>query len=173
MNAQDYFQSKLDELLVPSTLQKPVNGDMSAAVLKLVLSKKFRKYSVDPEVLKHITASVEDSIANNQPIKFTLPFGGYKLWRLDETPEADWAELFMMMYVTKWLAPVCAIYEHGVWFDFFSDDVIVPRLNNVPAKDVAAYKTSFEALLKFIKPYQSKNLNMTLSRVIDQYDRLN
>lgn len=57
-----------------------------------------------------------------------------------------------------------------MWFDFFSDDVIVPRLNNLPANDVEAYKTSFEALLKFIKPYQPKNLNMTLSRVIDQYD---
>lgn len=97
MNANDYIQSKLDELLVPSTLEKPVDGDMSAAVLKLVLSKRFRKYSIGPEVLEHITASVQYNVANNQPIKFTLPFGAYKLWRLDETPEADWAELFTMM----------------------------------------------------------------------------
>ncbi len=120
--------------------------------------------------LEHIKASIEASVKNEEPIKFVLPFGAYKLWRLQETPEADWAELFTMIYFTNWLRPICEIYEPGVWFDFFSDDVIIPRMNNIPAEDLKAYKVSFESTLDFIKAYQPKNLRMSLSRVIDQYE---
>ncbi len=98
-----------------------------------------------------------------------MPFGAYKLWRLKETPEADWAELFTFMYFTKWLKPICDIYKPGIWFDFFSDDVIIPRMNNIQQEDVAAYRESFQSVLNFIKPYQPSNFQMTLTRVIDQY----
>jgi hypothetical protein len=47
------------------------------------------------------------------------------LWRIDEAPEADFAELFSSMYYVKWLKPVCEIYKPGVWFDFFVDDLIL------------------------------------------------
>ncbi len=62
------------------------------------------------------------------------------------------------------------MYEPGVWFDFFSDDVIVAMMNNVSPDDAKAYQESFKKLLEFIKPYQPSNLNMTLNRVGDQYD---
>lgn len=171
MNIQEYLQLKLEDLRQPSGIEKPTNNEQFAReITRLTLSKKFRKYSVGSEVLEHIKASIEANVKNKEPIKFTLPFGAYKLWRLDEAPEADWAELFTMVYFTNWLKPICAIYEPGVWFDFFSDDVIVPRLNNIPAEDLGAYNHSFHMLLDFMKTYQPKNLNMRLTRVIDQYD---
>jgi len=171
MKPQDYIQSKLNALANPLGMAKPSDEEqLTQEILRLTLSKKFRKYSVGPDPLEHIKASVEANVKHREPIKFVLPFGAYKLWRLDETPEADWAELFTMMYFTKWLKPICEIYEPGVWFDFFSDDVIIPRMNNIPAEDLAAYKSSFQAVLNFIKPFQPENMRMTLSRVIDQYD---
>lgn len=173
MKAQEYIQSKLSDLLNPGDLVKPGNDEqLINEILRLTLSKKFRKYSVKPEVLDHIKASIKASVEDNQPIKFTLPFGAYKLWRLSETPEVDWAELFTMMYFSKWLKPICEIYEPGVWFDFFSDDVIIPRLNNIPAGDLKVYNKNFHGLLDFIRPYQPKNLKMTLTRVGDRYNSL-
>jgi hypothetical protein len=68
------------------------------------------------------------------------------------------------------MKPVCELYQPGVWFDFFSDDVIVPKMNNVSPEDTKAYQASFKKLLEFIKPYQPNNLNMTLNRVGDQYE---
>src|SRR3989344_996495 len=68
------------------------------------------------------------------------------------------------------MKPICEIYEPGVWFDFFSDDVIVPKLNNVSPDDTKAYQSSFKKLLEFIKAYQPSNLHMTLNRVGDQYE---
>lgn len=170
MTAQEYIQTSLDDLRVVDKTSRPkTKDDLIEEIIRLTLSKKFRKYSVGTEPLSHIKASIQANVENNEPIKFTLPFGAYKLWRLDETPEADWAELFTFMYFTKWLKPVCDIYEPGVWFDFFSDDVIIPRMNNIPAEDLGAYKESFQSVLDFIKPFQPKNMRMTLSRVIDQY----
>ncbi|MDO8451848.1 MAG: hypothetical protein Q7S76_03185, partial [bacterium] len=88
------------------------------------MSKKYRKYAVNPEYIQHIRSAIESSVQRGDPIKLTLVFGGYKLWRLEEAPEVDWAELFSLMYYARWLLPIARVYEPGVWFDFYSDDVI-------------------------------------------------
>lgn len=171
MNTQDYIRSKLDELKKPASADKPSgDNELAGAITALVLSKKFRKYGLDPERLEHIKNAVRLNVNKSEPIKFTLPFGGYKLWRLSEAPEPDWAELFAMMYYTRWMKPICEIYEPGVWFDFFSDDAVVERMNNTPVEDTRAYRQSFKELLAFIKPYQPDNLDMTFTRVGDQYE---
>lgn len=172
MTAQEYIQQQLEEVKKPLGQPKPDSAQLEDEIVRLILSKKFRKYAIKPEHSEHIRSVVKICISENKPIQMTLVFGGYKLWRLEETPEVDWAELFALMYYTKWMKPICEIYEHGVWFDFFSDDVIVPIMNNVPPEGTKAYQSSFAKLLAFIKPYQPKNLNMTLNRVGDQYDSL-
>lgn len=171
MTAQEYITSKLENLKQPLSVQRPTDDkELVEAIFKALTSKKFRKYSLGPEHAEHIKSSIALNVKNREPIKATLVFGGYKLWRLKETPEVDWAELFALMYYTNWMKPICELYEQGVWFDFFSDDVIVAKMNNVSPDDTNAYQESFKKLLQFIKPYQPKNLNMTLNRVGDQYD---
>ncbi len=133
------------------------------------MSKKFRKYSPGPEYTAHIFSVIKLNVSKNEPIKLNLVFGAYKLWRLEESPEADWAEVFTLIYYTKWLKPICSIYKPGVWFDFFSDDVIIEALNNVPSEDTKQYIQSFRKLLEFIKQYIPENLSFTLHRVADQY----
>lgn len=171
MNVQEYIQSKLDELSRPLGLKEIKDKEeLEAEIFRLLMSKKFRKYSVNPEYQKHIRSAVSINIAKNEPIKLTFPFGGYKLWRLEEFPEADWAELFTLIYYSSWLKPICSVYPPGIWLDFFADDVIVPRLNNVSAEDTKAYGPSFKNILKFLKPYLLTNMEITLTRVIDQYE---
>lgn len=171
MNAQEYIQSKLEDLRQPLGLVSlEDNEKLVEAIFKALTSKKFRKYSLGAEHAEHIKSSISLNVKNKEPIKATLVFGGYKLWRLSEAPEVDWAELFSLIYYTNWVKPICELYEPGVWFDFFSDDVIVPKMNNVSPEDTKAYQESFKQLLSFIKPYQPDNLNMTLNRVGDQYD---
>lgn len=168
MKPEEYLQSKLNELKQPSKLQFD-SEDLAENIFKAVMSKKFRKYAVNPGYIDHIKSAIKLSIEKSESIKFTMVFGGYKLWRLEETPEVDWAELFSMMYYTNWVKPICEIYKPGVWFDFFSDDVIVPQMNNIDPKDTLAYQKSFKSLLEFIKPFIPNNLSLTLNRVGDQY----
>lgn len=171
MNAQGYIQSKLGGLREPLGIVVPANTEqLMDTIYKAITSKKFRRYSLGAEHAKHIESAIRLNVAQRQPIQLTLVFGGYKLWRLEESPEVDWAELFSLIYYTNWMTPICEFYEPGVWFDFFSDDVIVPKMNNISPDDTRAYVASFRELLDFIKPFQPKNLNMTLNRVGDQYE---
>jgi hypothetical protein len=96
--------------------------------------------------------------------------GCYKLWRLEEAPESDWAELFACMYYSNWLKPICEVYEPGVWFDFFLDDVIVPRIDNITEQEVEAYRQNRQRIIDFLKPYQPANMRMTLSGVGEQFE---
>lgn len=168
MSPTEYLHSKLDDLknLTPRSIPE---DELPAEIFRLLMSKKFRKYSVASSYQKHILDAIKINITQNAPIKLTFPFGGYKLWRLPEAPEADWAELFSLLYFANWLKPICEIYKPGVNFIFYADDVIVPRMNNIREKDIRIYRESFLNLLKFVRKYIPQNLFFTYKRVIDQY----
>ena len=163
MKAQEYILAELSQLktpVEPAPAPKSQN-ELADTILKLLTSKKFRKYALSEAYAKHVKDSVYASVAANEPIKIVFFGGCYKLWRLDEAPEADWAELFAYMHFTRWLKPICAIYKPGVWFDFLLDDYIIQRLNNISEADVEAYRASRDMVLESIKPYQPDNLTMT------------
>ncbi|HSX07516.1 MAG TPA: hypothetical protein VLG11_01345 [Candidatus Saccharimonadales bacterium] len=166
MTPQEYIQSALAQLKEPVELPQSDNeAELIEAIFRFVTSKKFRKYSLTEEYAAHIKNSIAENVRANKPINLTFLGGCYKLWRLAEAPESDWAELFAHMYFTRWVKPICAIYEPGVWFDFFLDDIIVSRINNLPEKDVEAYRKSRQQILDFLKPYQPSNLKMTLTGI--------
>jgi hypothetical protein len=172
MNAQEYILSQLDALKVPFVLDvKPKNNlAMVDAILNFLFSKKFRKFSIPEKNQAIIRTAVERNVANDEPIKIAFPFGGYKLWRLEETPDADWAELFSIMYFIRWLKPVCALYPKGVIFTFWFDEVVISKLNNIPQSDLDAYQKSFRNLLAFIEPYLPSNMQFEVFLERSQYE---
>lgn len=168
MKPDQYIKSQLSELKNVEGFIVP-KDEISKFIVSKITSKKFRKYAIDEAMRLHIEKVVENAIAKNEPINFVWVFGGYKLWRLPTAPETDWAELFSMMYFAKWLKPIAEVYRPGVIFDFYSDDVIVSRLNNIPESDINAYQESFKKVLKYFESYLPKNLKYTFHRVADQY----
>ncbi len=171
MTPQEYIESKLEELRQPVVLPKPQNSDeMVQTIFKLLTSKKFRKYSLTPEYAEHVLGAIKENVENNAPINITFMGGAYKLWRLDESPEGDWAELFALIYYSRWVKSICAIYQPGVWFDFMLDDFIVPKLHTATESDVTDYFASRDKLLEFLKPYQPENLLMTNTGISSLFD---
>ncbi|HYC34132.1 MAG TPA: hypothetical protein VEC13_00190 [Candidatus Paceibacterota bacterium] len=160
MNPQQYIISQLEALKAPLAFDsRPKNNtELINVILKHLFSKKFRKYSIPEKNQKIIRTAVEKSVLNNEPIKISFPFGGYKLWRFEETPEADWAELFFIMYVARWLKQVCTLYPKGVIFTFWFDEIMIEKMNNIPESDLRAYEKSLNAVLTFVKPYLSPNM---------------
>jgi pyoverdine/dityrosine biosynthesis protein Dit1 len=160
MTAQEYILFQLENLNSPvKIVSKPkTDSEIVEAVLKSLLSKKFRKFSIPEKNKTIIRQAVEKNIQNNEPIKITWPFGGYKLWSLTETPEPDWAELFTMIYLAQWLKPVCAIYQPGAVLTFWEDEVVISKMNNIPQSDLDTYHKSFINLISFISSYLPKNL---------------
>lgn len=167
---QAYIEERLNRLASEGEgLLLQNESDQQSYISKAILSKKFRKWAVDDDLRTHLDNALKISFAKKEPIKFVMPFGGYKLWRLDEAPEADWAELFSMMFYAAWLKPIADIYEPGVWFDFSSDDVIVELLNNTPKADTEAYRESFNQTISFLEQYLPHNLRFTFTPVGSRY----
>ena len=171
MTPKEFIEKKLSNLKSAEKTASNFKSDKELGdfIFKIVMSKKFRKFAVTPEYIPHIQSAIENSIKNNLPIKFVFPFGGYKLWRLEEAPEADWAELFTLMYYAKWLKPIAEIYKPGVWFDFSSDDIVIERMNNISKKDTEIYAKSFNFILDFLKNYLPDNFKFTLTPVSSYY----
>ena len=171
MTPKEFIEKKLSNLKSAEKTASNFKSDKELGdfIFKIVMSKKFRKFAVTPEYIPHIQNAIENSIKNNLPIKFVFPFGGYKLWRLEESPEADWAELFTLMYYAKWLKPIAEIYKPGVLFDFSSDDIVIERMNNISKKDTEIYAKSFNFILDFLKNYLPDNFKFTLTPVSSYY----
>lgn len=171
MTAQDYIQSKLEDLKTQTGIEKPANKEqLKETIFKTLMSKKFRKYSAGPEFIEHIKKSIHINVERNEPINITFTHGAYKLWRFEESPQVEWGELFALMYYTNWLRQICELYKPGVWFDAFVDDLILPKLNDTCIDDVTEYKKSYQKLLNFLKPYQPENYKMTITGVGDQFE---
>ena len=162
MTAQQYIQQELKKIkeFHPREVTKE---NLADEIFRHLMSKKFRKYAASPQLIEQMKSAIKLNIENNQPINVTFPHGAYKLWRLEEAPLPDWAELFTAMYYTKWLKPICEIYKAGVWLDYFVDDLIVPILDNIPLRDIEDYIKEYQKLLDFLKPYQPKNFKMTIT----------
>lgn len=171
MNPQEFIEERLEQTKASSKVAQNLGEiPIEEKIKKLILSKKFRKYSAKLELIEQIEEAIALNVKENKPINLTFLNGAYKLWRLEESPNPDWAELFSLMYYTNWVKPICEIYEPGVHFDFFMDDFIVSRMNNISASDIRTYINSFNALLSFIKKYQPDNLEMTLTSVGSQFE---
>jgi pyoverdine/dityrosine biosynthesis protein Dit1 len=169
MTTKEFIQYKLDELK-SNNINKPLlEKDLLAFIFQVITTKKFRKFSLTQEYSDHIKEVIQNSTANNLPIKFSFPFGGYKLWRLEESPGVDWAELFTLMYYSKWLKPIAEVYEPGVIFDFASDDIIVEKMNNIPKEETEKYRSGFNNLIEFIKNYIPNNLKFTFTPIATLY----
>ncbi len=162
MTSQQYIQQELEKLKEFHS-REVTKEKLADEIFRLLMSKKFRKYAASPQLIEQMKNAIKLNIENNQPINVTFPHGAYKLWRLEEAPLPDWAELFTAMYYTKWLKPICEIYKPGVWFDYFVDDLIVPILDNIPLKDVEDYIKDYQKLLDFLKAYQPQNFKMTIT----------
>ena len=165
---QKYIEEKLSHISVSPNINLD-NMSLEDFIYQKITTKKFRKYALPEgyeEVIKNI---VKKAIENQEPINLVWVFGGYKLWSLEESPEVDWSELFSILYFIEWLKPVVSLHKPGVVFDFFSDDVIIPLMNDVPKGDVKKYVESFKKLLKFIKPNLPSGFEFDFNRVEDQY----
>jgi hypothetical protein len=160
MTPQEFIQKRLADLHnSPKVLPE---GDMAEQIFRLLVSKKFRKYAQGPGGQECIKGLVEGCVRSGKPIKVLWPFGGYKLWRLEESPLPDWAELFSLLYLARWLKPIADSYAPGVELVFSTDEMIVERINNIPKSDTRSYEDAFLMLLDFLRPWLPENFNMSL-----------
>ncbi len=165
-SAQEYIKEQLAGISsTPTILQSIQKLPLEEQILRILFTRKFRTQSVTEGFEEHVKTAIKIQVEKNEPIQIVFLNGAYKLWRLKEAPEIDWAELFSVIHYTNWIKGICQIYKPGVHFDFFMDDLAAPKINTAPIEDVHTYIKSFSQMLTFMKKHQPENLNMTITPV--------
>lgn len=170
MTAKDYILSTLEDLKKP--IQRLDFGQipLEDAVYAKVMSKKFRKLKPADEAVKITRNAINIAIKENKPIRLVNMFGGNKLWRFNEAPEIDWAELFSLIYFIEWSRFIAGVYTPGVIYEYFSQDISVERLNNIPRSETDMYSKTFRDMIKFVEPYLPGNIKIKYTRHFELFD---
>lgn len=173
MTAQEYILSQLEKLKQPIVKQDIGNTPLDEAILARVLSKKFRKTKADQPAIDTAKKAIQLAIESNKPVRLMLFFGGNKLWRFEEAPNIEWGELFSLIYYANWAKYIASVYEPGVVFEYFSMDICVERMNNVPHEETDHYSDDFMKLLEWAAPYIPKGVDIQYTRYGDFYKNRN
>ena len=171
MNVQNFIDDYVKHIPVytqsSSDLKKlQFSGLKSLIYDKLTLSK-YRSSTIPVELQQKTREKINYCVTSNLPIHITVPFGGYKKWQLPTAPHIDFSEVFNLLQLREYLAPIAAIYKNGVILEYFSDEIFVSVMNNIPQVDIDIYNNEFVILIDFLKPYFPKNFQCKFSKIRD------
>lgn len=170
MTAQEYIISELKKLREPIRHAETEPEKLEEAIYARVMSKKFRKLKASDFVKEFVKDSVHIAVSEGKPLAIGCAHGGTKPWHFPEYPEVDWAELFVIIYHVQWMRYIAEVYERGVWLEFYSMDVCLERMNNLPRSETDQYSASFIKIIEFVQQYLPENLTITYRRYGDDYD---
>ena len=161
----DYLNNELLNLNNLST-------KLETKMIDRLFAKKFRKYSIDPQVRIDVEAKLNNIIERNLPLNFVPSFGGYKHWWTPSYPTIDWAEIFNMKFMLEYLVPIFANYSGGGTIEYESEEIILSELNNIPQSGLDEYTKTFRQALKYFNNKQNF-VEMKLSLAREQYKSYN
>ncbi|MCQ2555945.1 MAG: hypothetical protein MJ149_01280 [Clostridia bacterium] len=154
------------ELLNVDNLPKELNTTM----IDRLFSKKYRKYSIDPNVKINVENKLNNIIENKLPLNFIPSFGGYKHWWTPTYPEIDWAEIFNMKFMLEYLSPIFYNYkDNKTTIEYESEEIILSELNNVPQSGLDRYTQTFRQACNFFNEKLNGLTQLKLSLAREQY----
>lgn len=170
MSPKQYILSTLEALKEPVRMQDIGNKSIEDAIYEKVTSKKFRKYKLGDDGVEITKNAIKIFVKENKPVRIFDMFGGNKLWRFEEAPDIDWAEVFSFTYFAQWARLIASVWEPGVIYEYFSQDISVESLNNVPRSQTNRYSETMREFLTFAKPYLPENIEFRYTRHYDLFD---
>ena len=170
MTAKEYIITTIEALKEPLPFIETGDISLENAVYSKVMSKKFRKLKPAELCVNMTKKAIDIAVSESKPIRIVEMFGGNKLWRFEEAPEIDWAELFSLTYFLQWARLISSVYKPGVIFEYLSQDVSVQTLNNIPRHETDKYSDTFKDLIRFIEPYLPSNISVNYTRHYDLFE---
>lgn len=116
-------------------------------LIQAIMARPWRRSAADDQTLTDIRTKVTGAVRDQLPIEFSLPFGGYKHWRLPGAPHPDWAEVFWIDYLRRYGAHIAAQYPHGVLFTLTYLDGVLGWVNNLEHTAQRRYVDGLNRLL--------------------------
>ncbi|HOU75955.1 MAG TPA: hypothetical protein PK957_02445 [Candidatus Dojkabacteria bacterium] len=72
-----------------------------------------------------------------------------------------------MIQIYNYIFPISKAYTKGVTIDFWSDEIFISKMNNLPQENIDLYNQNFEKILTFLNQYTVKNIKFKFSRIRD------
>ena len=168
----DFIKRQLDisrdDPPVPQRTPAP-SPQLAAYLYSLVVRSEFRRTALDQETVSDIHNKIHRQMAGQRPIQFSIPFGAYKNWRLRSSPELDWAEVFNLNYLIRYVLPISVAYNPGVLLQYSYNDHVMDRVSNIPLEHQRRYVTGFQRLLSMFQSRLPPNIVLNLVRINDFY----
>lgn len=157
--------------LSPNDIDSIETRGIQLFVLSRLFSKKFRKLKLDPACIERTEKAVQQKMTTNQPITIIYPQGGYKLWRLPSSPNADWAEFFVVAYLLEYVAPIAAAYKPGVKIVFYLHTLLMELHDNLTTAEITSYVNSLHEIIAAFQAHCPTNIELSILRDADIYSR--
>lgn len=132
---------------------------------RLVCRRPFRRSRVDEDTQFDIQRKLNYAHAQQQPIKFSLPFGGYKHPKLPKSPEPNLAERFWLEYLRKYAEPIAALHPAGVEFALSYTSGVLDLINGISSEQQDHYLSRLNALLTH---YSCENIRFQLVDIAER-----
>lgn len=144
---------------------------MELYIFSKLLSKKFRKWKLTSTCEARTKKAIDLSVATGKPVHVVYFTGGYKLWRLPSSPQADWAEFFNIAHVLRYIAPIAAVYQPGVTISYYIHTLLMEKHDNLTTEEIEKYINSFQSLINAFLKYTPLNVSIKIWKDADLYSR--
>lgn len=180
MNLNNEIQNSITDFakglaVIPVISQERLDGysnkckDINEILFNIVSSSKHRRTAIDDESKTDIKKKIADAIDKNIPIEFSIPFGGYKNYRIPSYPEADWAEVFNLRFMIQYLLPIVKFHPPGVILYYSYNSEIIHEVNNMPLSFQRAYESSFAKLISHFGEQLPSNFQIKTQQINKLY----
>lgn len=170
-NAKNYLEALIKTIptytITDEDKKKLRFQGISQLIYDKLTTNKFRTAPISEKIHARIMESCTASVTQNQPIHITIPFGGYKLPSLPSAPHIDWSEVFTCLIIRDYVSAISKIYDPGVIVEFYSDEIIVNRMNAIKQIDLDTYNQELNKLLGKFKLFLPRNVIYKLSSIRD------
>ena len=126
-----------------------------------LIRSAFRRTRIDDESASDVRRKIEDAVGTGRPITFTVPFGGYKNYRAESFPGPDWAEVFNMNYLARYVLPLTRCYEPGVILQYTYSSGVMDLVSNIPIEASTTYMKQFRSILSVFATHLPPNLHLS------------
>ncbi len=162
-----------NELLNFNNIQtNPLDGnDLKDSILNRLFSRKWSRKAQFEDAKKYTEEKVDTILNNHLNFLFCFCFGGYKHFWTPTYPEPDWAEIFTIKYLMKYVLPIAESQDKRTQIEFESEEVALTYMNNTPQEGMDKYNKAFKELINFVNSKINYPIDLSVVLARDFYDR--
>ncbi|MCX5969135.1 MAG: hypothetical protein NTV57_16185 [Cyanobacteria bacterium] len=123
-------------------------ADQLTKLRQLAAARPWRRSALDPASASDLTAKLSLAVEQQQPIRFSVPFGGYKGWRQPTAPWPNWAEVFWLAHLRRYGERLSAVHRPGMEISLSYCSGVLAAINNLPEVHQATYTNALAYLCR-------------------------